>query len=485
MPPSLILSTIEKEILEIQSSIVYYNDTLVPDLAASPIASETINIPLDIWLQKSPKVLHHITVTIVTCHRLACNGSQHGVPSGKDEGQLADTLNRHRGRGLMQLQRILSDFWHGDGNPAVTEDQRKAKGLATLVAVVMLLAQEVQMSATSLWSMHLEAARSLVAQFGGVESIWSSAPLHQGLFTLYIMIDIMSPPTSPAWTISEAQQREYLFTLSRLQGFERRIIASFQPCPLPVLLAIVRTNILRAKIHGHVDRGPVSNSEDSSGDSNPRIFALTLAALLRFDPGTWSRKVCTEYLQHPMPRRKDDADEAAWTALATSYQSAAVIYLLRSAQHTSSAAGIGGDAEGLLHEQRTRLSSSLSFLCRDLTRTKASALWRFVSWPLLTYSYELVAWSAIASPTSTPSPDSDGDAALPLNGVQMPSENVVAALRRLRRVARRLGANSLFDGVELLEGVWRRRCERLALAGADCGEWAWDEGFEGRCVFIV
>ena len=498
MPTSLILSTIEKEILEIQSSVIYYNETLVPDLAASPIPSETISIPMDIWLQKSPKVLHHIIVTIVTCHRLACNGSAHGVPSGKDESQLADTLNRHRGRGLMQLQRILSDFWHGDGSHAANESQRKTKGLVTLVAVVMLLAQEVQMSATSLWSMHLEAARSLVIQMGGIKTFWSRAPLHQGLFTLYMMIDMMSPPTSPAWSINEAQQREYLSALPKLEDFERRIIASFQPCPLPVLLAIVRTNVLRAAIHRRSNPSPRVQDLENSPDVDeqiPQNLALTLASLLRFDPAAWARKVCTEYLHlsPPAPRRKEDSDEAAWTTLASAYQSSAVLYLLRSVQHTTFAKAIRGEdeAEGMLHEQRTKLAAALSLMCRDLSRVKASALWRFLSWPLWVHAYELVAWTPL--PPSSPSlPASEfvggqDTTALMLNdGVREPPKNVTAALRRLQRVAKRLGANSLFDGVELLEGVWRRRCEGAAVLGGveDMG-WTWDDGFDGRCVFIV
>lgn len=498
MPTSLILSTIEKEIIEVQYSIIYYNDTLVPDLAASPIPGETISIPLDEWLDKSPKVLHHIIVTIVTCHRLACNGSAHGIPGNTDDSEMADTLNRHRGRGFTQLQRTLSDFWHGgESTTIVTDEQRKAKTTITLVAVVMLLTQEVQMSATSLWSMHLEAARSLVDLLGGVERFWSTSPKLQGLFTLFIMIDVMSPPTSPAWSINETQQRNYLASISRMEDFERRIIASFQPCPLSVLQAIVQTNVLRAMIF-RIGSHDIENYLDSNtGQTLTQTAAMTLASLLRFDPSAWSHKVCTGYLELSQPRPHDDADQAAWAGLATAYQSAAIIYLLRSTQHKplARAAGPTDNVEGMLHEQRTRLSAALSFLCRDLSRSKASALWRFVSWPLFISAYELIAWDQVVRSDGTPPSSGDGVAGTDQQQQQLSPptpKNITAMLRRLQKVARRLGANSMFDAVELLEKVWRRRSSSVQ-AGNSSGldgdqiqsQWKWDDGFQGRCVFVV
>lgn len=483
MPASLILSTVEKEILEIQSAIIYYNETLVPDLAASPIPNETISIPMDIWLQKSPRVLQHIIVTIVACHRIASNGSRHGMPNAKEESQLADTLNRHRGRGVMQLRRTLSGPRRGDGEPALSEDQRRTESLATLASVLMFLTQEVQMSATSLWSMHLEAARSLVLQLGGVETLWSRAPMYQGLFTLYTMIDIMSPPTSPAWSINEAQQREYLDMIGRLEAVEQRFIASFQPCPLPVLTGVIRTNILRAALHSQqTTRGSIVDTK-----STEETLFLTLASLLRFDPADWSRKVCTDYLCLPLPQRKDDCHEAAWTALATCYQTAAIIYLLRSMKHTPIARSVGQDTEGLLPEQRSKLFTALSFLCRDLSCVKASGLWRFVSWSLFIYAYELVGWMQIWPSITNISPESGyehDEAIVAVSVPPNPPNIVVMALRRLQKVGRRLGANCLFDGVELLQGVWRRRWQNQAFGGGG-GMWNWDDGFAGRCVFVV
>ena len=500
IPTSLILSTVEKEILEIQSAVIYYNSTLVPDLAASPIPSETITIPMDIWLQKSPKVLQHIIVTIVACHRLACVGSAHGVPPGGgsegegDMGQLADALNRHRGRGLMQLQRLLSDFWHGDGDGnsrPLGNGQGRARGLVTLVAVVMLLAQEVQMSATSLWSMHLEAARALVVQLGGISNLWSEIPLHRGLFTLYVMIDVMSPPTSPAWCINKAQQGGYLDKIHRLEESERRLIASFQPCPLEVLLAVVRTNVLRPAMYQY--QASIINVGAAGMDSlrplpDPvdlsQTLSLTLASLLNFSPSDWANKVCTTYLSLPYPQPTDSPEQASWTTLATAYQGAAILYLLRSVQHTTFAQALDQDIQSVLDEQRTRLSGALTWLCRDMSKVKAGGLWRFLSWPLFVHAYELTAWTPLPSSFTHPSSPEHGGALVFSGAEQQPPKSAAAALWRLRRVAKRLGANSLFDGAELIERVWQRRCEGAAFGLGD-REWRWDDGFDERCVFIV
>lgn len=433
MPPSLILSTIEKEILEVQSCVIYYNETLVPDLAASPIPSQSMSIQMDLWLQKSPKVLHHIIVTIVMCQRLACTGSAHGMPSGKEESQLGDTLNRHRSRGLMHLRRMLSDFWHGDGNHAISDEQRKTNGLITLAAVIMLLTQEVQMSATSLWSMHLEAARSLMVHLGGIETIWSLAPLHRSLLILYMVIDMVSPPTSPSWSINEVQQRTYLETIGRLEDFGRTCVASVQPCPLPILTAVVQTNIMRAETYKYQTNPDLP---DPDFESLSQTAALTIASLLRFDPAAWSHKVCTDYLSLPLPQRRNDSYGAAWTALATSYQAAAIIYLLRSTQQTLVTDIAGQDAESLLADQRWRLDTALTFLCRDLSRVRASGLWRFVGWASFVYAYELAGWTELTTAVSTISPEGgneDDEALLAMSGPQAPPKNVVAALQRLQR----------------------------------------------------
>lgn len=347
------------------------------------------------------------------------------------------------------------------------------------------------MSATRLWSMHLEAARSLIDLMGGFESLWNDGLKIQGLFTLYIMIDVMSPPTSPSWSINESQQRGYLVSTGRMEAYERRTIASFQPCPLQVLQAIIQTSVLRAAITRAGNNGLQSHVDSDAGSKLTQTMALTLASLLRFDPSIWSNMVCTDYLELPKPRSSDDANEAAWTGLATAYQSAAIVYLLRSTQQTAlaQAAGSTDTVEAMLAEQRNRLSSALSYLCRDLSRAKASSLWRFVSWPLFICAYELVAWTPIPLPGGNGlSPNGDSpdthDLLQPYSTTSTPApKHITAMIRRLQKVARRLGANSMFDAVELLEGVWRRRVAQ-AYTGDD-SRWKWDDGFEGRCVFVV
>lgn len=501
LPSSLILSRVEKEIIEIQSAIIYCaqpgklvvrnytdrnsdNDTLVKDIASNPVPGETIVIPLDKLLQ-SPKMLQHIIVTIVTCHRLAKSGSINAFfaeKRGENEAALMDSLNRHRGRGLTQIQRHLQCENQGIV-PGWERVERRKKGMITLVSVIMLLAQEIQMSATRLWIIHLNAAKSVVKPMGGVPTLWVEVPALRGLYTLLLMIDILSCTTSPVRAINLAEQVAYLESVPNLEEMQRRLLASFMPCPLPVLTAILQTNVLRASLYrGATVPAPSSESSELQQFTFAQTFNSTLASLLRFDPKAWAQQVCNDYLSHPQPRPKVDNLMLAWEALASAFQSAAIIYLLRSVQSEHLPTTLvpkAVNAACLLQEQRRRIDASVTVLFKDLAAgMKPTSLWRFASWPLFIYSYELVGWSEpeIVGDLNSPPGTIDGAA-----GTPPPNKETVAAIRRMQRLGKRLGANCVFDAVELLQGVWEGRHR----SGPEQAEMNWDDGFGGWCVFLV
>lgn len=391
-----------------------------------------------------------------------------------------DSLNRHRGRGLTLIQRHLQG---GSGGMVPTKAwvavERKQKSLITLVSVIMLLAQEIQMSATKLWVMHLNAAKSVVKPLGGIPTLWVATPPLRSLYTLLVMIDIMSTTTSPVETISFEEQIEHLESVPHYEDLQRKLLASFMPCPVPILTTILRTNVLRAALH-HDSVVPVMTLGEAQEPSFAQFFNATLGALLRFDPRGWAQHICDSYLSHPQPRPKVDNLMLAWAALATAYQSAAVMYLLRAVQSERLPTTLvpeATNAKCLLQEQRRKMDASIALLFKDLSeKMKATSLWRFMSWPLFIYSYELVGWSEVAAPDN-----GDRSEIVGIKGALPPSpgKETIAAIRKMQQLGRRLGANCIFDAVELLEGAWKERHRKAH------GKMDWDDGFAEWCVFMV
>jgi hypothetical protein len=194
------------------------------------------------------------------------------------------------------------------------------------------------------------------------------------------------------------------------------------------------------------------NGEPSSPmPATQRISQLAcgvLNKLLNFNAEQWAKGVISDYAAD-----SGIADSIAqpfkhslyaWASLARCYQSATIIYFLRSIQsvqrHDDSRESQEKFAKGtnrLLDEHREALISNLAFLFKPFGDQSDSSsqhsLWNFVVWPLFIHAYDLVSQST---------PEEDENAAQ--------AKVVHQTLRRLHLAGKALGARCLFDAVRLL-----------------------------------
>ena len=287
----------------------------------------------------------------------------------------------------------------------------------------------------------------------------------------------MSATTTPAHLLARPNSFLDSTQLQGIEGLDRWLLSTCCPIPIAIFEAVAKINEFRWVLH-HQSHETIAMDESISPictiQQIQQLACDVLNQLLNFSAERWASGIHSDHITGSestdtvaQPYRHSGH---AWTSLANCYRSAAIIYFLRSIQSV----GPNGDSQEaqekfeketnrLLNEHRNALTSNLAFLFKPFEDQSESSsqhsLWNFIIWPLFIHAYDLVA-------SSVPE-----------------DENVVQAkvidhtLQRLHRVGKALGARCLFDAVRLLQQLVSRRVKGQS--------WNWDDGFPGRCVFVI
>lgn len=374
-------------------------------------------------------------------------------------------LVQYRGRSLKELQQLMKDV------PAAVNDPF---GVA-LYSILFLLGAEMQISGSQ-WSSHLEAARRIITLKGGLATCFEIFPsVTHGPLMSFIMADTITATTCPARLLSPAfvqTQRECLDVLPRI---EQDLIASAYSCPLPLLLTVVQTNMLRGQLH----YGLSSDTDFGTFDFD---FSTLVQSVQTFDADRWASRVSA--FGRARPETADKAISVSGiiclSSLAHCYKSAVTLYLVLSISPTL--ALIDPQLRQTIRVARHALSQHLSLLfeqghnradhgCDGPLQTQ---LWKFVAWPLFVSLYARAAWGVIHSTV-----DSMDYFANEMDSVEASERD----LKHLRAISAAMGTRKFLHVEKLAQRVQQSRAV-VASKGMEA-TWTWDDAFSERSIFVV
>ena len=227
----LVLSTSQDttDWVTLLQSIDYYNFNVVPHSKPAHLPYRRQTISTKYW-DLMPAILRYLWIVTV--------GAMQAGRTGTDLFSNSQ-LVQYRGRSLKELQQLMMD---------IPEAVKDPYGIA-LYSILFLMGSEMQLP-DSKWSTHLEAARKLIKLRGGLAGCFDSfhAMTHAPLI-VFLMTDIVTATTCPSRLLDPTSIQTQRECLGILPKIEEDLIANGYSYPLPLLMAIVRTNILRAHKH--------------------------------------------------------------------------------------------------------------------------------------------------------------------------------------------------------------------------------------------
>lgn len=432
----------------INDSIEYNISVVIPDLVPYPYGS-TYSKLMPQW-KRAPSLLQSIVLVVTYNHRIVRR---------VNDNQAVTDLYRYRGEALHELATELGATG-------------KLPTFMALVCVLMVLQAEIQLSAISQWDIHLRAARSFIDGLGGIVQCWRDLPSVQMLLSLHFLIEVMYPVTTPTSLLSSKELEaadDYIF---KLPGIEHNLQSTCCPLPLPVLTAITQTNYFRKRLSCGVDADYASAYK--SLQALVASFQSILRQLDKFEPAAWAARTIAEFPDTGIHAERAaplfrETELSEWTAIGQCYQSATIIYLLRSATSCSSSRSyailsiIASTATDRLSAEVYTLGTTLNSLFLSFPDRRPTCLrpglWRFTMFPLFIHALELLVWQQQTHPA-------------PSTAAQH------RHLERMRSVGRVLGCRAMTSAAECVEGALQLR-KRLGRA------LSWDGCFKGRSVFVV
>lgn len=357
-----------------------------------------------IYSQGIPVVLRRLSILLIkatTLGRLKHDVSVH------------PEILHHRGRAIAEVATVLSD-------PANLET-----GLI-LGAILMLRFADMQVSKSS-DAIHGVAADQLIGKNGGIMKCCQDIPDVRPLLLGSMVLEIFDPATKPATSLDFKMMTKQLECIPVFSRYEDQLLRMAHVCPLPIFHAIIYTNTLRLHL----------STDDDTAILHPQTYSSILNLITSFDPSTWANTVMTAHhpRPHPLPKTTPTStrEKSAWTALATTYQTSALLYLLLSTPPGPSATlptpppSPTNPTHTALHQTllatKSHLLTSIHYLFSLASSNPDDALetqlWKYLHWPLSISPYVKAAFGL-------------GD------------ESVQTELGRLRRVAGFLGARPLW-----------------------------------------
>ena len=436
-------------------SIKYWNSNIVPYSKPAHLPYRRQNIETKYW-DVMPEILRNLW--IVTVGTMQAGRSDNDPLSNP-------SLVQYRGRSLNELQKLMKDV------PAAVDDPFGV----VLYSILFLMVVEMQISGPQ-WSSHLEAARRIIALKGGLVTCFEAfPPITHGPLISSMMADTITATTCPARLLSPAfvqTQREWLEVLP---GIEQDLIATGYSYPLPLLLTVVHTNIVRGQLR-----------HNQSEDSGPKPFDFDLSTILQavqtFDPERWASRVSA--FGRAQPETADNAIPVSGmiclASLARCYQSAAVLYLVLSI--SPSLAFIDPRLRQAIQAARHTLNQHLCLLfeqgykradpgCDGPLHTQ---LWKFVAWPLFVSVYVRAGWCVFDTTA-----DSTNYSANEMDSTDAMTSDV----KHLRAISAAMGTRKFLHVEKLAQRVQESRAV-FASKGIE-NTWTWDDAFIERSVFVV
>lgn len=408
-----------------------------PDMSATHWRTENA-VTIRHWLQ-APLLLQDMIITSA----LETMVLRHDTDPTK--------MYKYRGRVLRDLSRYFNQ-------PA---QQTLPMSIALVVSVIE---QEIHVSPVGGFKPHLNAAQELVRMSGGIKTclkVWPET-VPTDLLVSFMETDIVSTTTTSATQLLAANVDRQTDHLQACDDVAAKLLDSPFPCPLVLLDIIVRINKVRA-------------SRVLPGDQHETMlsgFLSLLSEVQEFNPWSWARAL-TCLPSAPLCNPMWMSAVGEWANLAHCFQSATLLYLIRSNIDTLPLRLVRHDKihlETLFNtittEAHHQLSHDLQSLFRSYPLRKATpekpTLWRFTIWPLMMFTYE----TTFRGKTNAreylildrPSPDNS------------PTENTL--FTQLRSIGTNLGSSSILAGAAMFE---QRSRSQATLE--------WDDFFATACVF--
>ncbi|ETN39254.1 uncharacterized protein HMPREF1541_05477 [Cyphellophora europaea CBS 101466] len=423
----------------IAESVEYCNHILVPDLVPYPFQHQLF-AAIDDW-KKAPLMLQSTLLVVVYNCRLVRGNTN----------ELVTDLYRYRGEALRELAQEVKA--PSTRNPVLG-----------LVGVLMMLQAEIQVSCIARWDVHLLAARRLLKGLGGLVETWHKIPQIRLPLALYVIVDIMSTPTSPASLLIQEELDDACNSILRLPSLEQIILASCCPVPIPILTIITQVSSWRKRVD--------TFASQASGDSWKGFEASFRSALQRldsFDADEWATRIIIDFPDNGshnerklIPFRESEVSE--WAALGQCFQSATTIYLLRSVAssglrlHKGSAIVPDTNIEERLEDEVRTLDTTLDQLMLRFGEQHPTSLrpglWRFTMFPLVIHAFELLVW-------------------------RVPSSSVQHhCFSRMKTLGLAIGLRTMDGAIECIDQAMKRR----DILGGDI---RWDDLFNSRAIFVV
>jgi hypothetical protein len=495
-------------------SIKYYTTELRPQLVDGPIANHPRTFSKKDWIEV-PRMLRHSLIYSIASHRIA---------RGHTDQAIKSRMYEHRGHAMEMLRHHLTcvstaPIWYA------------------LVLIIVLLGNEINLSGTGNWHVHLDTAWQLIGAYMSDESqpapslqqAWASGMEPKIALTFLLQVEILSATTSPIDSLGVRPGMLQLLRSRSLKDMEQWLLVSSCPCPIPVLQCLGDIADLRTALHNTrliSSTSPSCLSEDTAARDTPpqvptetacsqRIWTLT-TDLLYFDTPSWSHRLYTDHA--PFPPGSFQASHPklwreAWAHLGSAYRSAAIIYTVHALREVLSPISNSASSPSSSHVSRPAVDSACrAFLLDETTDTDPSSLLAQhrvqlardldvlvgedglldVRNPLVSEATmgtrpnvrKFVGWplfvqayDAVAwAPDDIPTTSST--CSVIEGGAKMkqrasPDHGWERSVQRLRTIARLVGSNVFHEAADILAGIAERRAE-FGPAGIWRREWRWD-----------
>ncbi|EGE80771.1 hypothetical protein RJZ56_001984 [Blastomyces dermatitidis] len=361
------------------STIWYFNKYIYPEVDPIVYYQDLPTIDPKGWQDDVSNLLFSILVSAVATHRAVRSQPDEQVALGREVFQYKQQAFHRLSCELRNPQTQL--------------------GEVTLVCVLTLLLVEMQQSAYGEWLAHFEGATTIIGLKGGAKAILERCPILKSPLTCYLLADVLGGTTSRK-TLSMVDISRQLGYLEDLPFIFHNGSETFVPCPNKLFECIIQINYYRTLSVQAIgtDRMPMDFGND--------VRSL-LQSILSFSAAGWADSMTQYYTAASVTPHGKAAgefiqpDRNHWLQIATVYQSAVLLYCIRSLALNFEGlilASCASDAtpdmisyvtvQDIQIVARQTLSDNLGNIYTPESDLRCQSLARVVTWPLLVAGVE-------------------------------------------------------------------------------------------------
>ena len=411
----------DRDYLALLESFQLYEIHILPRRFPSQAPFKRTKIDRDVPWHVVPKVLQHCLIVSFRNMQPDVNGA---------DSKSRHELHHYLGLSFAELQRML---------PGAVEDPY---GIA--LSCILLMCGNLLLPPRGSWLMHFDAAQRLISLRGGIERCLKNMSDSRVVLIGHIFQDIFTATTSTSEILGCGYSAHLAYT-RLIPDIEADLMIAGLIFPAPTLLAVTRTNLLRASVL----------------PSSSETFMEIWQSIETFDPALWAVTIMQKAVSCPLPLKPEDdtlsGALSGLTAFATCCQSAGLLYLGLSCPPSSPTS-----IANALFVAKCKLSANIRHLFEaadaDINGPLHAQLWRFISWPMFVSAYARIGWHLI---------DAKGES----------HSTVQAEIDRIRATGAAKDCHRHFLAAEYLHDVEMKRALRL--------EWTWDDGFTSRCNLFL